>query len=103
MLFMLIGIWVEIFGEMVVLVVIDRFCLVVWELKWLVLLLDIEVVVLVLVKMLVEVVKVGIGGFDVCLLLGIGLGVGKDGLFGISGNGKCSIMWFFDVEFLKFW
>lgn len=29
MLFMLIGIWVEIFGEMVVLVVIDRFCLVV--------------------------------------------------------------------------
>lgn len=53
-------------------------------------------------KTLAEAAKAGIGGSDVRLSLGTGPGVGKDGLLGISGNGKRSTTRLLDAEFPKF-
>lgn len=99
---MLTGIRVEILGETVVLAATDRFRLAVRELKWSASSPDIEAAVLVPAKTLAEAAKAGIGGSDVRLSLGTGPGVGKDGLLGISGNGKRSTTRLLDAEFPKF-
>lgn len=99
---MLTGIRVEISGEKVVLAATDRFRLAVRELTWSTLSPDIEAAVLVPAKTLAEAAKANTDGSDVCLSLGAGMGVGKDGLLGISGNGKRSTTRLLDAEFPKF-
>ncbi|WP_204806167.1 DNA polymerase III subunit beta [Mycobacterium riyadhense] len=99
---MLTGIRVEISGETVVLAATDRFRLAVRELTWTALSPDIEASVLVPAKTLAEAAKAGPDGSDVRLSLGAGPGVGKDGLLGISGNGKRSTTRLLDAEFPKF-
>ncbi|WP_144206797.1 DNA polymerase III subunit beta [Mycobacterium tilburgii] len=99
---MLTGIRVEISGESLVLAATDRFRLAVRELTWSVLSPDIEAAVLVPAKTLAEAAKAGTDGSDVRLSLGSGLGVGNDGLIGISGNGKRSTTRLLDAEFPKF-
>jgi DNA polymerase III subunit beta len=99
---MLTGIRVEISGETVVLAATDRFRLAVRELTWSASSPDVEVAVLVPAKTLAEAAKAGIDGSDVRLSLGTGTGVGKDGLLGISGNGKRSTTRLLDAEFPKF-
>src|SRR5262249_27924477 len=99
---MLTGIRVEISGESVVLAATDRFRLAVRELTWTALSPDVEAAVLVPAKTLSEAAKAGIDGSDVRLSLGAGMGVGKDGLLGISGNGKRSTTRLLDAEFPKF-
>jgi len=99
---MLTGIRVEISGDMVVLAATDRFRLAVRELTWSALSPDIEASVLVPARTLAEAAKSGIDGSEVRLSLGAGMGVGKDGLLGISGNGKRSTTRLLDAEFPKF-
>jgi DNA polymerase III subunit beta len=99
---MLTGIRVEISGETVVLAATDRFRLAVRELTWTALSPDVEAAVLVPAKTLFEAAKAGTDGSDVRLSLGAGMGVGKDGLLGISGNGKRSTTRLLDAEFPKF-
>src|SRR5271169_7188612 len=99
---MLTGIRVEISGETVVLAATDRFRLAVRELTWSALSPDIEAAVLVPAKTLAEAAKAGTDGSEVRLSLGAGTGVGKDGLLGISGNGKRSTTRLLDAEFPKF-
>ncbi|ORA12363.1 DNA polymerase III subunit beta [Mycobacterium asiaticum] len=99
---MLTGIRVEISGESVVLAATDRFRLAVRELTWSALSPDIEASVLVPAKTLAEAAKAGADGSEVRLSLGSGSGVGKDGLLGISGNGKRSTTRLLDAEFPKF-
>src|SRR6202167_5993482 len=99
---MLTGIRVEISGETVVLAATDRFRLAVRELTWSALSPDIEAAVLVPAKTLAEAAKAGIDGYEVRLALGAGTGVGKDGLLGISGNGKRSTTRLLDDWFRKF-
>ena len=99
---MLTGIRVEISGESVVLAATDRFRLAVRELTWSASSPDIEAAVLVPAKTLAEAAKAGPDGSDVRLALGAGSGVGKDGLLGISGNGKRSTTRLLDAEFPKF-
>lgn len=99
---MLTGIRVEISGETVVLAATDRFRLAVRELTWSALAADVEASVLVPAKTLSEAAKAGIDGAEVRLALGSGSGVGKDGLLGISGNGKRSTTRLLDAEFPKF-
>jgi DNA polymerase III subunit beta len=99
---MLTGIRVEISGETVVLAATDRFRLAVRELTWSALSSDVEAAVLVPAKTLAEAAKAGTEGSDVRLSLGAGTGVGKDGLLGISGNGKRSTTRLLDAEFPKF-
>jgi DNA polymerase-3 subunit beta len=99
---MLTGIRVEISGETIVLAATDRFRLAVRELTWSVVSPDIEVAVLVPAKTLAEAAKAGLDGTEVRLSLGAGAGVGKDGLLGISGDGKRSTTRLLDAEFPKF-
>ncbi|KZS71710.1 DNA polymerase III subunit beta [Mycobacterium kansasii] len=99
---MLTGIRVEIAGHTVVLAATDRFRLAVRELTWTALSPDIEASVLVPAKTLAEAAKANSDGSDVRLSLGAGTGVGKDGLLGISGNGKRSTTRLLDAEFPKF-
>ncbi|MDP7706114.1 DNA polymerase III subunit beta [Mycobacterium sp. TY815] len=99
---MLTGIRVEISGETVVLAATDRFRLAVRELTWSALSPDIEASVLVPAKTLAEAAKAGADGSEVRLSLGAGAGVGKDGLLGITGNGKRSTTRLLDAEFPKF-
>ncbi|MGB8389511.1 DNA polymerase III subunit beta [Mycobacterium sp.] len=99
---MLTGIRVEISGDKVVLAATDRFRLAVRELTWSASSPGVEAAVLVPAKTLAEAAKAGIDGSDVCLSLGAGAGVGKDGLLGISGNGKRSTTRLLDAEFPKF-
>ena len=99
---MLTGIRVEISGETVVLAATDRFRLAVRELTWAALSPDVEAAVLVPAKTLAEAAKTGADGSDVRLSLGAGTGVGKEGLLGISGNGKRSTTRLLDAEFPKF-
>ena len=53
-------------------------------------------------KTLSEAAKSGTDGAEVHLSLGAGPAVGKDGLLGISGNGKRSTTRLLDAEFPKF-
>ncbi|WP_373140521.1 DNA polymerase III subunit beta [Mycobacterium marinum] len=99
---MLTGIRVEISGEKVVLAATDRFRLAVRELTWNALSPDIEAAVLVPAKTLGEAAKANTDGSEVRLSLGAGMGVGKDGLLGISGAGKRSTTRLLDAEFPKF-
>jgi DNA polymerase III subunit beta len=99
---MLTGIRVEISGEAVVFAATDRFRLAVRELTWSTASPDIEVAVLVPAKTLAEVAKTGTEGGDVHLSLGAGPTVGKDGLLGISEDGKRSTTRLLDAEFPKF-
>src|SRR5262249_39706481 len=99
---MLTGIRVEISGETVGLAATDRFRLAGRELRWSALPPDSEASVLVPAKTLAEAAKGGIDGADVRLALGAGMGVGKDGLLGISSNGKRSTTRLLDAEFPKF-
>ncbi|ORW10370.1 DNA polymerase III subunit beta [Mycobacterium kyorinense] len=99
---MLTGIRVEISGETVVLAATDRFRLAVRELTWSAASPDIEAAVLVPAKTLAEAAKTGADGAEVRLSLGAGSAVGKDGLLGISGNGKRSTTRLLDAEFPKF-
>src|SRR5271168_2277674 len=99
---MLTGIRVEISGEAVVLAATDRFRLAVRELTWSAALPDVEAAVLVPAKTLSEAAKSGADGAEVHLSLGAGSAVGKDGLLGISGNGKRSTTRLLDAEFPKF-
>lgn len=99
---MLTGIRVEISGEKVVLAATDRFRLAVRELTWSALSPDIEAAVLVPAKTLAEAAKGGTDGSEVRLSLGAGSAVGKEGLLGISGNGKRSTTRLLDAEFPKF-
>ncbi len=99
---MLTGIRVEISGDTVVLAATDRFRLAVRELTWAALSSDVEAAVLVPAKTLAEAAKTGTDGSDVRLSLGSGAGVGKEGLLGISGNGKRSTTRLLDAEFPKF-
>ncbi|MFZ1174850.1 MAG: DNA polymerase III subunit beta [Mycobacterium sp.] len=98
---MLTGIRVEISGDTVVLAATDRFRLAVRELTWSASP-DVEAAVLVPARTLAEAAKAGTDGSDVRLSLGAGTGVGKDGLLGISGNGKRSTTRLLDAEFPKF-
>jgi DNA polymerase-3 subunit beta len=98
---MLTGIRVEISGEAVVLAATDRFRLAVRELTWSAGA-DVEAAVLVPAKTLAEAAKTGTDGAEVHLSLGAGPAVGKDGLLGISGNGKRSTTRLLDAEFPKF-
>src|ERR1700689_5049795 len=99
---MLTGIRVEISGETVVLAATDRFRLAVRELTWSAAAPDVEAAVLVPAKTLSEAAKSGADGVEVHLSLGAGSAVGKDGLLGISGNGKRSTTRLLDAEFPKF-
>jgi DNA polymerase-3 subunit beta len=99
---MLTGIRVEISGDTVVLAATDRFRLAVRELTWSAASPDIEAAVLVPAKTLAEAARTGADGSEVRLSLGAGSGVGKDGLLGISGNGKRSTTRLLDAEFPKF-
>src|SRR5271154_7072462 len=99
---MLTGIRVEISGDAVIFAATDRFRLAVRELTWTALSPDVEAAVLVPAKTLAEVAKAGTDGSDVRLSLGAGTGVGKEGLLGISGNGKRSTTRLLDAEFPKF-
>jgi DNA polymerase-3 subunit beta len=99
---MLTGIRVEISGDTVVLAATDRFRLAVRELTWSAASPDIEAAVLVPAKTLAEAARAGTDGAEVRLSLGAGAGVGKDGLLGISGNGKRSTTRLLDAEFPKF-
>jgi DNA polymerase-3 subunit beta len=99
---MLTGIRVEISGESVVLAATDRFRLAVRELTWSASGPDVEAAVLVPAKTLAEAAKTGTDGAEVHLSLGSGSAVGKDGLLGISGNGKRSTTRLLDAEFPKF-
>jgi DNA polymerase III subunit beta len=99
---MLTGIRVEISGESVVLAATDRFRLAVRELTWSASTPDVEAAVLVPAKTLAEAAKSGADGAEVHLALGAGSAVGKDGLLGISGNGKRSTTRLLDAEFPKF-
>ena len=99
---MLTGIRVEISGETVVLAATDRFRLAVRDLPWSALSPAIEAAGLVPAQTLAEAAKAGIDGSEVRLSLGAGAGVGKDGLLGISGNGKRSTTRLLDAEFPKF-
>ena len=99
---MLTGIRVEISGESVVLAATDRFRLAVRELTWSASAPDVEAAVLVPAKTLAEAAKSGADGAEVHLALGAGSAVGKDGLLGISGNGKRSTTRLLDAEFPKF-
>jgi DNA polymerase III subunit beta len=99
---MLTGIRVEISGEAVVLAATDRFRLAVRELTWSAAGSDVEAAVLVPAKTLAEAAKTGTDGAEVHLSLGSGTTVGKDGLLGISGNGKRSTTRLLDAEFPKF-
>ncbi len=99
---MLTGIRVEISGEAVVLAATDRFRLAVRELTWSAVTPDVEAAVLVPAKTLSEAAKTGTDGAEVHLSLGAGSAVGKDGLLGISGNGKRSTTRLLDAEFPKF-
>ena len=99
---MLTGIRVEISGQSVVLAATDRFRLAVRELTWSAAALDVEAAVLVPAKTLSEAAKSGADGAEVHLSLGAGPAVGKDGLLGISGNGKRSTTRLLDAEFPKF-
>src|ERR1700759_213456 len=99
---MLTGIRVEISGNTVVLAATDRFRLAVRELTWAASSPDIEAAVLVPAKTLAEAARAGGDGSEVRLSLGAGSGVGKDGLLGISGNGKRSTTRLLDAEFPKF-
>lgn len=99
---MLTGIRVEISGETVVLAATDRFRLAVRELTWSAGSPDIEAAVLVPAKTLAESAKTGTDGAEVHLSLGAGSAVGKEGLLGISGNGKRSTTRLLDAEFPKF-
>jgi len=98
---MLTGIRVEILGEKVVLAATDRFRLAVRELNWTALSPDVDTAVLVPARTLAEAAK-GADGSDVRLSLGRGAGIAKDGLLGISGNGKRSTTRLLDAEFPKF-
>jgi DNA polymerase III subunit beta len=99
---MLTGIRVEISGQSVVLAATDRFRLAVRELTWSAAVADVEAAVLVPAKTLSEAAKSGTDGAEVHLSLGAGSAVGKDGLLGISGNGKRSTTRLLDAEFPKF-
>ena len=99
---MLTGIRVEISGDRVVLAATDRFRLAVRELTWSALSPGVEAAVLVPAKTLAEAAKAGTAGSEVRLSLGTGAGVGKEGLLGISGNGKRSTTRLLDAEFPKF-
>jgi DNA polymerase-3 subunit beta len=99
---MLTGIRVEISGETVVLAATDRFRLAVRELTWSAVAPDIEAAVLVPAKTLAEAAKASPDGSEVRLSLGAASGVGKDGLLGISGDGKRSTTRLLDAEFPKF-
>jgi DNA polymerase-3 subunit beta len=99
---MLTGIRVEILGEKVVLAATDRFRLAVRELTWSAVSPDLEAAVLVPAKTLVEAAKISTDGSDVHLALGAGSVVGKEGLLGISGDGKHSTTRLLDAEFPKF-
>ncbi|MCV7258793.1 DNA polymerase III subunit beta [Mycobacterium shimoidei] len=99
---MLTGIRVEISGETVVLAATDRFRLAVRELTWSAASPDIEAAVLVPAKTLAEAAKTGTDGSEVRLSLGAGSAVGKEGLLGISGDGKRSTTRLLDAEFPKF-
>jgi DNA polymerase III subunit beta len=99
---MLTGIRVEISGESVVLAATDRFRLAVRELTWSAAGSDVEAAVLVPAKTLAEAAKTGTDGAEVHLSLGSGATVGKEGLLGISGNGKRSTTRLLDAEFPKF-
>ena len=99
---MLTGIRVEISGQSVVLAATDRFRLAVRELTWSASAPDVEAAVLVPAKTLSEAAKSGADGAEVHLSLGAGAAVGKDGLLGISGNGKRSTTRLLDAEFPKF-
>ena len=99
---MLTGIRVEISGAAVVLAATDRFRLAVRELTWSAAAPDVEAAVLVPAKTLAEAAKTGTDGAEVHLSLGSGPAVGKDGLLGISGNGKRSTTRLLDAEFPKF-
>ena len=99
---MLTGIRVEISGQSVVLAATDRFRLAVRELTWSAAAPDVEAAVLVPAKTLSEAAKSGGDGAEVHLSLGAGSAVGKDGLLGISGNGKRSTTRLLDAEFPKF-
>ncbi|WP_343709141.1 DNA polymerase III subunit beta [Mycobacterium sp.] len=99
---MLTGIRVEISGDRVVLAATDRFRLAVRELTWSALSPDVAAAVLVPAKTLAEAAKSGTDGSDVRLSLGAGAGLGKEGLLGISGNGKRSTTRLLDAEFPKF-
>src|ERR1700753_2476455 len=99
---MLTGIRVEISGEAVVLAATDRFRLAVRELTWSAAGPDVEAAVLVPAKTLAEAAKTGTDGAEVHLSLGAGPAVGKDGLLGISGNGKRSTTRLLDAEFPQF-
>src|ERR1700755_1101615 len=99
---MLTGIRVEISGQSVVLAATDRFRLAVRELTWSAAAPDVEAAVLVPAKTLAEAARTGADGSEVHLSLGAGSAVGKDGLLGISGNGKRSTTRLLDAEFPKF-
>src|SRR6201985_3517409 len=99
---MLTGIRVEISGQSVVLAATDRFRLAVRELTWSAAAPDVEAAVLVPAKTLSEAARTGADGSEVHLSLGAGSAVGKDGLLGISGNGKRSTTRLLDAEFPKF-
>jgi DNA polymerase III subunit beta len=99
---MLTGIRVEISGEKVVLAATDRFRLAVRELTWSAVSPELEAAVLVPAKTLAEAAKAGAEGSDVHLSLGAGSVVGKEGLLGISGDGKRSTTRLLDAEFPKF-
>lgn len=99
---MLTGIRVEIMGESVVLAATDRFRLAIRELTWSSTSPDIQGAVLVPAKTLAEVAKSGIDGSEVHLSLGAGPTVGKDGLLGISGEGRRTTTRLLDAEFPKF-
>lgn len=99
---MLTGIRVEISGDTVVMAATDRFRLAVRELTWAGSARDLEAAILVPAKTLAEAAKAGMDGADVRLSLGAGANVGKEGLLGISGNGKRSTTRLLDAEFPKF-
>lgn len=98
---MLTGIRVEISGETVVLAATDRFRLAVRQLRWSAPG-DVEAAVLVPAKTLAEAAKGSVDGSEVHLSLGSGATLGREGLLGITSDGKRSTTRLLDAEFPKF-
>ncbi|MDI3313240.1 MAG: DNA polymerase III subunit beta [Mycobacterium sp.] len=99
---MLTGIRVEINGEKVVLAATDRFRLAVREFTWSVVSPEFETAVLVPAKTLVEAAKAGADMSDIHLALGGESVAARDGLLGISGDGKRSTTRLLGADFPKF-
>jgi DNA polymerase III subunit beta len=95
----LLGIRVEMSGEILTLAATDRFRLAVRQLTWSASSPALDAAVLPPAKTLAEIARSGVDGADVHLSLGSASAIGKEGLFGIRSENRSSTMRLIDAEF----